>query len=169
MFKSVRFSLLFIALCGVFFIQSSSAQFLAFENPLIGKPAPDFTLKVAGGKKTNFTKYRDGDTAIVFFWATWCPHCRVQLLEMDAEFEMFEKKNIKLAYVDLGEKEMIVARYMKKKGVQAPIFLDTKSTLEDTYQIMGVPTFFFVNTDGIVTAVKHSLPENFEAFLNKKM
>ena len=51
---------------------------------LIGKPAPDFTLDTLSAKQVNMTSYRSGKKAIIFFWATWCPHCRVQLKELNA-------------------------------------------------------------------------------------
>ena len=140
---------------------------MMFENPLLGKKAPDFTLKLVGGKNTNFTEYRDGDPAIIFFWATWCPHCRTQLMEMNEQIQAFEDKGIKLTLVDLGEKEKKIERFMKSKGIDIPVFLDPKSALEEEYMLMGLPTFFFVNKKGVITAVKHSLPKNYEDFLNK--
>ena len=58
-------------------------QFLFFQNPNVGKAAPDFTLATLDGDEVNMTQYREGKRAIIFFWATWCPHCRVALKELN--------------------------------------------------------------------------------------
>ena len=156
-------------MAGVAVVPSSAQFFMPFEYPLIGEEAPDFTLDVLGRKKVNFTEYRDGQKAIIFFWATWCPHCRTQLIEMSEHKEVFDRQGIKIVFVDLGEKDRVVARFVKKYGIQYPIFLDKKGELEEPYQIMGLPTFFFVNTDGDITAIQHSLPEDYLDVLNHKM
>src|SRR3989338_11690436 len=49
---------------------------------LVGRPAPDFTLASVHGPYVNMTEFRGGEPALIFFWATWCPHCRTQLKEL---------------------------------------------------------------------------------------
>ena len=63
----------------------AKAQFFMMENKLVGKAVPDFTLKTTNGSEQNLAKFREGKKTIVFFWATWCPHCRESLAEMVKE------------------------------------------------------------------------------------
>ena len=56
----------------------------AQESPLIGKKAPDFTLERLSGKSASLSEVIKDKKAILFFFATWCPHCREQLKQISA-------------------------------------------------------------------------------------
>jgi len=144
------------------------SQFFFFEEDITGEQAPDFTLETLENGKVNFTEFRDGQQAIIFFWATWCPHCREQLRELTRDKQDFVDKGIKLVLVDLGENEKIVRKYIKKNKIDFTIFLDKESELSDPYGIIGLPTFYFVNEEGGVTAIEHALPDNYEELLTKE-
>jgi len=156
-----RLKLLNIVLGFILLATAASAmQPLSFKNPLIGKKAPDFTLKTLSGKDVNFTEYRDGKKAIVFFWATWCPHCREALRDLTQQQKTIEAQGIRLALVDLGEPSESVKTHFQKNYITLDSFLDERSSLEKSYAIIGIPTFFFVDENGVVMDVKHSLPED---------
>lgn len=144
----------------------ATGQYLAFENPLLGKPAPDFTLKTLGAGDVNLAAFRAQGPALIFFWATWCPHCREQLAELSPRIDEIEQKGIKVLLLDLGENEETVKKYVSKRGIREDrVFLDVDSAVAEQYGIIGVPTFFFVDRSGIVKSVEHSLPEDFEKIL----
>jgi len=171
--KKINFQLclIIVFLCAlVFFIPSPSARAQSFfiENPLVGQMAPDFTLKTFNGEKVNMTKFRDNKSAILFFWATWCPHCREALKDLNKNRAQIEGKGIKVILVDVGEGEKEVRRYMERNKIGVTVFLDQESSLADPYGIIGVPTFVFVDPKGIVKAVEHALPDNYEEILAVK-
>lgn len=145
----------------------ASGQLFFMENEIKGKPAPDFTLKTLSGEESSLASIRQGKKAIVFFWATWCPHCRKALSELNQRREEFAQKGIQLVIVDLGEKSEVVQKYVEKNGITLTIFLDEESSLADPYGLIGVPTFFFVKEDGNVADVQHGLPENLDNIFNK--
>ena len=136
------------------------------KNPLLGKTAPDFTLNTLEGEK-NFTQFRDGKRAIIFFWATWCPHCREALEDLKKRKDDFAQKDIKLVLVDVGEKAEEVRSHFKEEGIQFNVFLDENSSVSDIYKIIGVPTFFFVNASRVIQDVQYEIPNNYEEILNK--
>ena len=143
----------------------ASGQLFSFEDPLQDKPAPDFTLKTLNGKEINLAKYREGGPAIVFFWATWCPHCREQLKDLNVHGSEIEKKGIKLILVDLGEDARQVGAHMKKHNMQYDVLLDTDSAVADKYGIVGVPTFYLIDKTGVVKLIDHAMPENYAEVL----
>jgi len=145
----------------------AQGQFFYMENEDVGRPVKDFTLKIANGEETSLDKYRDGQKAIIFFWATWCPHCRVQLGELNKNKDAIEKKKIKLVLVDVGEREAIVAKYMEKNKIDLDVFLDVESEISDLYGLIGVPTFYYVDEDGLIIDVQHSLPDDLDEVFKK--
>ena len=157
-----RLLLLGIILSVAFSPASKAAQFFFMDNELNGKPAPDFTLKTTTGDNINLAKFRADKKTIVFFWATWCPHCRESLTDLNKRKDELAKKNIQLALVDIGENEKLVKKYLDKNNINFDAFLDEDETLAEPYGIIGVPTFVFINEKGIVREVLHALPRDFE-------
>ena len=151
----------------MFYPSTAQSQFFYMENENIGKPVKDFTLKIVNGEETSLEKFRDGQKAIIFFWATWCPHCRVQLGNLNKDLIAIEKKNIKIVLVDVGESEAIVSKYMEKNKIHLDVFLDIKSEVSDKYGLIGVPTFYYVGEDGNVIDVQHSLADDFDTIFTK--
>lgn len=144
------------------------AQFLFMKNQLIGKKAPEFTLDTIKEKNVKMSDYREGDKAIVFFWATWCPHCREQLKKLNDEAAQYKSKNIKIILVDVGEQSPIVESYAKKNNLQFNVFLDVESKVAEDYEIIGVPTMFVVGEDGVIKNVIYSLKEDIDQIFAQK-
>lgn len=161
----MSFVLIMGLLCAALVPSAASDGLFFWENPLVGQAAPDFTLKTLKGPLVNMTKFRDNKSAIIFFWATWCPHCRAALKELDKQSEQMEKSGIKLILVDLGESATEVSAYMTRNHIGLTVFLDQDSSLGDPYAIIGVPTFVLVDQEGIVRSVEHALPGNYQDIL----
>ncbi|MCA9401670.1 MAG: TlpA family protein disulfide reductase [Candidatus Omnitrophica bacterium] len=157
----LRQSVLFVLLMLAFSIPPAHSQFYFFENPLVGEESPDFTLSTLLGKRLTFSQYRGKHPAILFFWATWCPHCREALKEINKDPSQFEKQGVKLVLIDMGEEKNIVKRYTDKNNIQMDVWLDEASELAEPYALVGMPTFVFVNQDGIVKEVLHELPDDY--------
>ena len=120
-----QLSLIIVLFCALAFFApppSARAQFFFMENSLVGQMSPDFTLKTFNGGEVNMTKLRDNKSAIIFFWATWCPHCREALKDLNRNSAGMEGKGIKLMLVDVGEEEKEVRRYMERNKIGATVF-----------------------------------------------
>jgi len=146
-------------------LSQAAGQYFFFENPLLGKPAPEFKLDTVKGRNESLTAFRDGKPAVIFFWATWCPHCREQLRGLNKEVEVFKEKEIKIALVDLGETAKQVQSYIDKNKIDMDVFLDKDSAIAEKYGVVGVPTFIFVDENGVVQGVEHFLPDDYENYL----
>ncbi len=126
----------------------------------------DFTLPTVSGAKMSLADFRKQDKAIVFFWATWCPHCRKELGDLVQKKEEFAKKGIKIALVDIGEEETAVKQYLQKNKVDFTVFLDQETAVAESYNVVGVPTFYLIDKQGIVHDVQYSLPPNYDEILS---
>ncbi len=164
----IRLVLMGGLLCVALIPSSVRGEFPFLGNPLVGQAAADFTLKTLQGPLVNMTQFRDNKSAIIFFWATWCPHCRAALKELDKQSEQIEKSGIKLILVDVGESAKEVSAYVAKNHIDLTVFLDEDSSLGDPYAIIGVPTFVLVDQEGMVRSVEHALPDNYKDILLTK-
>jgi len=143
-------------------IIKSCSPFLGVDSPLSGQLAPDFTLETTSGHKVNMTQYRNGQPAMIFFWATWCPHCRRQLKELTQNQQAIEANGIKIILVDVGESLQQVQEYINVNDISFNIFLDESTETASEYKIVGVPTFFFISEEGMILDVKNVLPDDYQ-------
>jgi len=143
------------------------AQFFILENRDVGKEVQDFTLKMLSGRTAGLKKLIDGRRAAIFFWATWCPHCGETLRMLTKTKEDIKKKNIEIILIDVGETEAVVREYIDRHKIEFDSFLDEKSEVSEAYGLVGVPTFYFIDEEGIVKNVVHDLPEDLESGFSK--
>jgi cytochrome c biogenesis protein CcmG/thiol:disulfide interchange protein DsbE len=119
-------------------------------KPRKGFRAPDFTLLNPKGEKVSLGDFR-GQPVMINFWATWCSPCRDELPEIQAAYE--NSKDLMVMGISFQEKASDVEPFVEKKGLTFPILLDSDGQIAMKYQARGLPTSFFVNPEGIITAV----------------
>jgi len=61
------------------------------DPDLIGKPAPDFTLKDLDGREIALKDLR-GKAVLLNFWGSWCPPCREELPQLEALYKALKDK-----------------------------------------------------------------------------
>ena len=137
------------------------------EN-VIGLKAKNFTLISLSGKSVKYSDViKEGDKAIIFFWATWCPHCRKALDELNQDQELYHQKGIKLVIIDVGDKADLVQQYVEEQKINFDVLLDQDYQLVLSYGFTGVPAFVFIGADGIVKDARNDFPEDYEKILEK--
>lgn len=151
-------------LLGIVFIGSACAQ-SGGGHPLADKKAPDAVLQDSEGRTKQLTTIIENKKAILFFWATWCPHCRTQIKELSARKEEMDKENITLILVDIGESVSKVVSFMKAQGVDLPVLFDVDGAVSETYMVFGIPTMVFVGADGVVRDVLNGFPDDYKELL----
>ncbi len=160
--------------CGIlaFLPLRAESQFDFDKNPIVGKQAPNFTLKTLKGNSLSLNEYRNGQPAIIFFWATWCPHCHEEMGGLSSQIDAMQSKGIKIVLVNLDETPSEVQAFVNKYNLPLEVFLDKNSRIADVYGLIGVPTLFFIDKDGVIVSMEHGLPENyaqtFSSHLKKK-
>lgn len=145
------------------------AQFFFMEHPLVGKKAPDFELDNMEAQKQSFSKMTANKNAILFFWATWCPHCREQINELSSKKEQLKTDGIVLTLVDLGEDPQLVQSYLEKNKLDFSVLLDTAGTVAEDYKVMGIPTFVFVDKAGTVRGVENGIGDDYPNYFKEEV
>ena len=146
---------------------SASAQGF-FDHPLKGTVAPDFILDTLNAKAVKFSDVSKGKKAIVFFWATWCPHCREQIRTLKEQRTKLEKEGIEVVLVDIGEDRATVKKFLAAGNYDFNVFLDGNSYVAEIYQVFGVPTLFFVGADGKIREMLNVFPDDYEEIFRNK-
>lgn len=132
----------------------SMAQAGPPPNPREGFSAPDFTLDLLGGGTVTLSDLR-GKPVVLNIWATWCPPCRKEMPAIEKVYRSY--KDLGLVVIGLNltsqDSEPAVSAFIQQLDLTFPIALDRDGSVGDRYQLMGLPTTFFIDRQGVIQAV----------------
>ena len=133
----------------------------AFNSPMIGKPAPAFTLKPTDdGAPVSLAALR-GRPVVINFWATWCVPCYEEhaVLVEAARAAGDSVQFLGVIYEDDAER---VGEFLSRQGSAYPSLMDDDGKTAMSYGVYGVPETFFVDAQGRIAA-KYTGPLHPEA------
>ena len=82
------------------------------------------------------------------FWATWCGPCKAEMPEMEQFFKQIGDDTVILA-VNI-DPQLDVQAFVDEYKLTFPILLDADDKVNETYQIISIPTTYFIDTKGII-------------------
>src|SRR5580704_17999865 len=122
-----------------------------------GDTIPDFTLQSLDGKNTRLSDFR-GQAVLLNFWATWCAPCKIEMpwfVELQKQYGPQGFQIVGVAMDDASAKE--IADFAKEMGVNYPILLGQESVGQSYGGVSVLPTTFFLDRDGKLTAREFGL------------
>ena len=130
-------------------------------GPEKGKLAPDFEISDFDGTRYRLSDFR-GQVVFVNFWATWCLPCQFELPDI-AELQERHPDDVVVLLVNRREPVSRASDYLDNlprldggKGAEFPVEgIDPDDTLYDHYRALAMPSSFFVDPDGVITAVAY--------------
>ena len=126
---------------------SSEVSSAAKEGLSIGAKAPDFELKTLSGDTVKLSNLK-GKKVMLNFWATWCPPCKAEMPEMEQFSKQIGADTVILA-VNI-DPQLDVKGFVGENKITFPILLDTDDKVNEAYQILSIPTTYFINSKGII-------------------
>lgn len=125
------------------------------SDPIVGHPAPGFSLAVLGpasGKRTLSLSDFKGKAVVLNFWASWCAPCREELPLLEGAWKRMQAqgKDVVFVGIDYQESNSVAASFLQQNGVTYPAALDAKGLVGYSYGITSLPDTFFINRDGTV-------------------
>jgi peroxiredoxin len=118
-----------------------------------GASAPEFKLtNVNTDKKVKLSDY-EGKAVLIFFWATWCKYCEMEMPEVQKVYQAYRDQGFVVLAVDVGESAGKARKYRDKHSLTFPVLNDDGSDVSSKYRVTGFPTHFFVNPSGVISSV----------------
>ena len=126
-------------------------------DPLVGHPAPAFTLTLLrpdGSQNTLSLADLKGKAVVLNFWASWCAPCKEEmpLLEQTWKQMQAQGKDVVFLGVDFQESSSAAASFLQQHDISYQIGLDTDGAVAQKYDITSLPQTVFINRQGTVAS-----------------
>ncbi len=134
--------------------QPNNNAFTLPANALkVGDAAPNFVLADADGNRVALDDFT-GQPIILNFWATWCPPCRIEMPDLQQAHQDYQAEDLVILAVNKDESaETVRDFFYDEMGLTFTPLLDPGSTIGDLFGAFNLPTTFFINSSGEITAV----------------
>lgn len=129
------------------------------SSPLLGKPAPDFTLLDLQGKKVSLKDFK-GHPLVLNFWGTYCDPCKIEMPWLEEFHKKYSGQGFEVVGVtydsEVGRDK--IATSTRQLGVTYPILLsDSKAEKEYLSDSEVLPMSFYVDRSGKIVQVSAGL------------
>jgi len=123
----------------------------SIRSPLVGRPAPAFSLVPAGGGPPVTSEALKGRPLVLNFWATWCAPCleEHEVLVRTASALQGEVRFLGVVYEDEEDR---VRAFLQRHGSSYPSLLDPEAKAAIAYGVAGVPETYFIDAAGVIQA-----------------
>lgn len=143
-------------------------------NPLLGKPAPDFSLAVVSGPNTGDRIHLSelkGKAVVLSFWATWCGPCRLEAPTLEKLSKRLSSKGVPVLGINTMDEPGRAPNFARSQGLTYPIVFDEDNSVSASYGVESLPTIIIVDKNGTVSAVRTGVTDAaaLEALVNAAM
>lgn len=119
----------------------------------VGDPAPDFQLNSLDGQTVSLSDFK-GSPVLLNFWASWCGPCVKEMPYLQQIYDDWQVMGLTLLAVNIMESPSKVEDFMQSQGLTFPVLLDSEGEIAGQYVEEGIPTTFFIDTEGIIQYVQ---------------
>lgn len=147
---------------GAYFLdQSGAARYTTIEltgdtsgeRPIAGSVPPDFSATTVNGDVFRMADLK-GRPIWLTFGASWCADCRAEAPDLEATYKQFAPAGLAVVSIWLQENDQDVRDYAARLGLDFTMIADPNTALASRYRTYGLPTHFFIGTDGTVREVR---------------
>ncbi|MBU4305664.1 MAG: redoxin domain-containing protein [Candidatus Omnitrophica bacterium] len=121
------------------------------QNPMVGKPAPQFSLADFQGKKYDSAGLK-GKVAVIDFWEHWCPPCAKELPLIEELYQEYLADEDVRVLTITQDKEKAV-EFIDENGYTFPVLIDEDSTVTQGFGVDSIPRVFVIDREGKIAAV----------------
>jgi cytochrome c biogenesis protein CcmG/thiol:disulfide interchange protein DsbE len=123
----------------------------AAPSPLVGLPAPPFSLTPVGGGPTVTLASLRGRPVVLNFWATWCIPC---VEEHSALTQTARSRGSEVHFLGIvyNDEEVRIQSFLHLRDRAYPSLMDQGGKTAIAYGVHGVPETYFVDPRGVIVS-----------------
>jgi peroxiredoxin len=120
--------------------------------PEINAYAPSFELQTINGSTLDLKSLR-GLPVLINFWATWCEPCKVEMPDLQAIYEAYKDRGLRIVAINLGESPETAYSWVQQMNLSFDVVLDPTAKIATLYQLRGQPSTYVVSPGGIISQI----------------
>ena len=134
----------------------------AEAGPSNSNAAPNFELPDLNGSKVALASFKGQKPVLIYFWATWCPHClavRPQVIKLRKETAQGE---LAILGVNVGGNDSLARLKKFEEANPAPytVLYDAEGKSARSFKVFGIPHFILVDKSGTIKYSGNEMPRN---------
>lgn len=143
-----------LALLGSQLLVPAQNQANAGASPLIGHPAPDFTLAALSSQPAPAVHLArlKGKPVMLDFWASWCVPCQHEAPLLQATWQRVQSQGIVFLGIDFQDDHTQGLNFLRTYGITYSNVVDDTGATAINYGLTGVPETFFLNRQGVIVS-----------------
>ena len=118
-------------------------------HPLVGKKAPDFTLKDVNGKEVKLSDFKD-KVVLLSFFGTWSKLSRKQILHLKKLHNQHHKSGLVLIGITVKKNSEKLKQFALEQRLPYPILIGNRKTFKK-YKVGGVLDTYYLDVEGKVS------------------
>ena len=135
------------------------------EGLVVGDIAPDFALTTIDDKTVMLSDFH-GKFLMINVWWSGCEGCVEEAPYIQAAFnKLSSKPEFAIITINTWDTPEMISKFIENKKLTFPVLIDPDKTLDPLYLKYGVPTTYFLDTEGIIREIKQDIfqsPEEIE-------
>ena len=157
--------LVLCALLGLALFRGLSLDPREVPSPLIGKPAPEFTLpSLQDPSYPVSSKELLGQPWVLNVWGTWCSGCRA---EHETLLAISRQRTVPIIGLNWKDENLAAQQWLQQLGnPYAAVAEDRIGKTAIDWGVYGAPETFLIGPDGIVL-YKHIAPMTMEVWMQE--
>jgi len=124
--------------------------------------APDFDLQDLKGSHVTLAQFKGEKPVLLYFWATWCPHCIAVRPEVIQLRKATPNADIEIIAINVGHGDSLakVKRFEANDPAPYTVLYDSESKVTRSFKVEGIPHFILLDKSGAVKYQGNQMPSN---------
>ncbi|MGY1602820.1 TlpA family protein disulfide reductase [Geodermatophilus sp. SYSU D00815] len=117
--------------------------------------APEFSGELLDGGDFRSAEL-DGDVAVINFWGSWCPPCRVESPEFQEVYAEVEAEGVQFLGINVKDDRQLAQAFVDSKAITFPSLFDPRGEVAlafRDYPANAIPSTIVLDRQGRVAAV----------------